>query len=262
MSARRDRTLRVATFNIRYDNPADGPHAWRHRRSAVRKCIDGLECDLVGLQEVLPRQRRYLRPRLRGMRWYGAGREDGRRKGEQSPLLVRRDRIDVERWRTVWLSSTPDVPGSTGVDARTPRVATVLHARFAGRPVGIINAHFDHRGAQARLDAARQLAALVAAEPDRAWVVCGDLNVGADGDPVRILTGEGLLRDVLAGHGTGTFHAFAGHSAGERIDHILVDAHWQIESAYVDAARPGGVIPSDHWPVVAALRLAGRPERA
>lgn len=246
--------LRAGTFNIRYDNPSDGDHSWRRRRSAVTSCIGALRCDVLGLQEVLPAQRRYLEPRLSGTSWYGVGRTDGRRKGEQSPLLLG-GRVQVERWRTMWLSDTPDVPGSIGIDARTPRVATVLHGTLAGVPIGVVNTHFDHRGRNSREQAAGQIADLVEREA-RAWIVCGDFNVTLDDQPMRVLLERGLS-SVLDDGTTGTFHAFRGDSDGARIDHLLVNAGWTVERAWIDTTRPGGVIPSDHWPVVADLRLTG-----
>jgi len=245
--------LRLASFNIRYDNPADGPHAWPARRAAVRDLIEDLRCDLVGLQEVLPRQRSFLEDGLPRMRWYGVGREDGRRRGEQSPLLVDPSRIAVEEWRTVWLSSTPEVVGSKGIDARIPRVATVLLGRLEGHPIGVINTHFDHRGRRARAAAARQLLQLTAA-PDRAGVLCGDLNVEPDDEVGRTLQSGGL-RSVLPLDSGGTFHSFGRRDSAGQIDYVLIGPQWRVERAWIDRSRPGGIIPSDHWPVVAELAL-------
>lgn len=245
--------LRAGTFNIRYDNPADGDHSWRHRRAAVRECIETLRCDVLGLQEVLAHQRRYLEHRLAHTSWLGVGRSDGKDEGEQSPLLVS-DRVQIDSWRTMWLSKTPNVPGSVGVDARIPRIATVLLGSLGDAPIGVVNTHFDHRGSRSRELAAGQIADLVARE-DRAWIVCGDFNVTLEDHPMRVLIDRGLRR-VLADGAEGTFHAFRGNAGGARIDHLLVDARWSVDRAWIDTSRPGGVIPSDHWPVVADLRLA------
>lgn len=255
MTALTDGSLRIATFNIRYNNRADGDHSWARRRSAVRQCIEQLRCEVLGLQEVLAAQRRYLRSRLRAMQWYGVGRDDGRRRGEQSPVLVRRDAFEVTDWSTVWLSSTPEAAGSTGVDTTIPRIATIVRGRVASREIGVLNTHFDHRGTRAREQAAEQIARLVSGE-SRAWVVCGDFNVSLGDGAMQTLTGAGL-RSVPADDAHGTFHAFAGSVDCQRIDHILVDDEWVIDEAYIDTSRPGGIIPSDHWPVLAALSLRG-----
>jgi endonuclease/exonuclease/phosphatase family metal-dependent hydrolase len=243
----------VGTFNIRYANPADGQHAWPRRRDALLRTIELLRCDVIGLQEVLPAQRTWLQARLAGYDWYGVGREDGRTRGEQSPLLVRSGAVTVDDWTTLWLSRTPDVIGSRGVDARTPRVATVLRGALGARRIGLINTHWDHRGRRSRVAAARQIGALTDSD-QRAWILCGDLNVTADEEPVRLLDGAGLS-SVLPIAAPPTFHAFHGGCNGQRIDHVLASRHWTVVDAYVERSRPGGVLPSDHWPVVAELRL-------
>ena len=128
-------------------------------------------------------------------------------------------------------------------------------AAQADRPIGVLNTHFDHRGVRARLDASRQIAELLSAEPERNWIVLGDFNIAISDEPMQGLVGVGL-RSVLPDDAHGTFHAFGGGIDGPRIDHVLVTAGWRVEEARIDTTRPGGIIPSDHWPVVAALTLA------
>ena len=43
--------MRFLSFNIRYDNPADGPDAWPHRISAVADLLARYRPDAFGLQE-------------------------------------------------------------------------------------------------------------------------------------------------------------------------------------------------------------------
>lgn len=246
-------SLRVATYNIRYDTPRDGPNQWRHRRAALRTQLQALDFDVCGLQEVLPGQRDYLCDALPDTRWFGVGRADGAQRGEQSPIVVRNDRLTVARWNTLWLSDSPAVAGSRGWDAKIPRVATVLYGAVGGTAVGVVNTHLDHRGRTAQVRSARLIADLVRAAADHRWVVLGDFNVGLDAPAMDELTRAGL-RSVLPPDAGGTFHAFTGADR-QRIDHILVDDGWQVLSAEIHRDRPGGRLPSDHWPISAALRL-------
>ncbi len=92
----------------------------------------------------------------------------------------------------------------------------------------------------------------------------GDLNATA-GDPAVAHLVAGGLRDTLAhlgarGPQAATHHPWDGSTDGTRIDYVLVDDGWDVLDARIDHARPGGRLPSDHWPVVAevALRPAGR----
>ncbi len=47
----------------------------------------------------------------------GVGRDDGKEAGEYSPIFYDRTKFEVVKWRTIWLSPTPDIPGSKGWDA-------------------------------------------------------------------------------------------------------------------------------------------------
>ena len=49
-------TLRLMTFNIRYDNPRDGKNRWSNRKKMVADIVIDQKIDIVGMQEVLKRQ--------------------------------------------------------------------------------------------------------------------------------------------------------------------------------------------------------------
>lgn len=251
--------LTCATFNIRFANRRDGWHRWELRRRVLHRLIDALGCDVLGLQEVLPVQRSYLSRRPGDRDWYGVGRDDGVDAGEQSPIVVDRRVLQVDDAQTRWLSQSPDVAGSRGWDARLPRLATVCRATVVAHPqvrVGIVNTHLDHKGATARLRSAELIAEICLAEPDRAWIVMGDLNTAPGSDPLGVLADAGL-RDVLPADAGGTVHGWTGARGRRRIDYILVDERWQVERAEVVYRGRWPVLPSDHWPVRAVLRHAG-----
>ena len=70
----------------------------------------------------------------------------------------------------------------------------------------------------------------------------------------------GGLTDTLAhlgsrGSGAGTHHPWDGSTDDTRIDYVLAGPGWDVLGARVDHTRPGGRLPSDHWPVVADVAL-------
>jgi hypothetical protein len=48
--------LRIMSFNIRYDNPHDGPFQWKHRKDKVASIVSFHQADIAGLQEALSNQ--------------------------------------------------------------------------------------------------------------------------------------------------------------------------------------------------------------
>lgn len=247
--------LRVATFNIRNSSAPDGDDSWLLRREATAAAIEALAADVVGLQEVLPDQLAYLRERFAQYEIVGAGRDDGVNAGEHSVVMVRPGDWQVESAETRWLSAEPTRPGSVGWDADLTRIATLARLKHTdGTLAGIANTHYDHLGEIARVESSRLLDRWTAAEPERHWVLLGDLNAEPGSAPLRALLDAGWLDAVPAGAG-GTFHDFGRATDQERIDHILIGKGWRVVDAEVSHHRPSGRLPSDHWPVVATLEL-------
>lgn len=244
--------LRVATWNVRNGLALDGRSSWPFRRRTAAATLSALDADVIGLQEVYGWQLRSLRRALPRHVAIGAGRDrDG--GGERCMLLVDPS-IRVVRHRTLWCSSTPTLPGSLLPGATHPRVVTLAELELgpSGVRVGIVVAHLDQRSEANRLRSVGMLVGwLDEAIP---WVVLGDLNA-VDGSPtLRCLEAAGFASVLPAGAG-GTAHAFSGRVDGARIDHVLVRGVRHVGDARILHLRPGGRLPSDHWPIVADLEL-------
>jgi endonuclease/exonuclease/phosphatase family metal-dependent hydrolase len=245
--------LRAATFNIRNSSAPDGDNAWPVRRSATVAAIEHLDADVVGLQEVLPDQLEYLRWRFPRYEIVGVGRDDGMSAGEHSVVLVRPGDWRLEKHETRWLSDDPGRPGSVGWDADLTRIATLVWLRHLnGTTIGVANTHYDHAGEMAQVESSRLLVSWTAGELP--WIVMGDLNATPDSPSLKVLTAAGL-RYAVPPEAGGSWHDFTGTVDGDRIDHILVTRSWTVVEAAVSHLRPGGRLPSDHWPVVATLNL-------
>ena len=245
--------LRAATFNIRNSSAPDGDNAWPVRRNATVVAIEHLAADVVGLQEVLPDQLDYLRWRFPRHEIVGVGRDDGMSAGEHSVVMIRHGDWRLERHETRWLSDDPGTPGSVGWDADLTRIATLVWLRHLnGTTIGVANTHYDHAGEMAPVESSRLLVSWTAG--DLPWIVMGDLNATPDSPSLKVLTAAGLRYAVPAEAG-GSWHDFTGAVDGDRIDHILVTRSWKVVEAAISHYRPGGRLPSDHWPVVATLDL-------
>lgn len=270
------RPIRVVSFNIRFDTRSDGQNAWPFRRHRVAAFLNETGADFIGLQEVLPSQRRDLGVDLPGLGWIHRTREASPAEGEATPILFDRSRwaLVESRSGTFWLSDTPEVPGSRSWRSALPRIASwgVFRERESGRSVLVLNTHFDHASQEARERSARRIAEFIAAEAESMPViVMGDFNAGPT-NPARKILCEGVdgsppLRDTYAViHGgderqAGTFHGFRGVSDGIRIDAILASEDFDVLRAAIVHTPPGGEHLSDHYPVLAELRLAVSHER-
>lgn len=260
--------LRVMSFNIRYDNPDDGPDAWPNRKEFVGNVIRFHKADVIGVQEALSHQLDDLIEQLPDYEWTGIGRdEDG--GGEFSAILYNTKRVSFLNGDTFWLSETPDIAGSIGWDAAITRVATYGHFEdvHSGRTFTVVNTHFDHVGVESRRNSAalivQKLEELAGEKP---LVVMGDLNTTEELEPYRELTTteympgktllDGFYHSEYGHHGpTTTLNGFQEILPDRRIDYIFVNSEFRVLQHAILADIQDGHFPSDHLPVLAEMEF-------
>lgn len=263
--------LKVMTFNIRCPAKDDGPNYWDYRVELAAGVVKEHSPDIVGLQEALRRQLDDLQPHLGDYVAIGAGRDDGKDKGEFSAILYNKNILEPLDSGTFWLSDTPEVPGSITWGANLPRVCTWgrFKHKASGKTFYFFNTHWDHESANSRAKSARLMAARVAKRENAGdpAIVTGDFNTGESSEPIRYLTAEETgspvrLTDVFRTlhpdrplNECGTYHAWSGKTTGPRIDFILTTPGVKAEASEILHDRKDGRLPSDHFPVTATLRL-------
>jgi hypothetical protein len=102
-------SVNVMSFNIRYDNPEDSLDNWKYRKDRAANAILFYDVDVVGAQEVLHNQLVDLQDKLSDYDVVGVGREDGKEKGEYSPILYKKSRFTLVDSGYFWLSESPEV---------------------------------------------------------------------------------------------------------------------------------------------------------
>ncbi|MBN2843945.1 MAG: endonuclease/exonuclease/phosphatase family protein, partial [Sedimentisphaerales bacterium] len=149
-----EHTIKVATFNIKYASLDDSPTAWPTRKAALLKQIDELSADIIGMQEVLLVQYSDISAAKNGYAFVGCARDDGRLRGEFSPILYNTERFALTDSGTFWLSETPEKPGSISWNSACTRICS--WARFIDRKTDkafyFYNTHLDHQSEQARMN--------------------------------------------------------------------------------------------------------------
>jgi len=270
--------LTLATFNIRYEDPAVKDwRGWPNRIDRVVRSIRTMDPDVFGIQESFHGQAADLRASLPDYDFHGVGREDGKRGGEYTALLFRRDRFEKTDGGTFWLSDTPELPGSTTWGNGFPRTATWLRLvdRASGRGFYVFNTHWDHRNQYSRERAATLIAERIdqRAHPAEPVVLLGDFNAVEANPAVDYFTGKevmlagkkaprwaGALTDTYQALHPGqrnrrTLHFWEGHRTGwAKVDHILVSRGARIEAADIRIEENRESQPSDHFPVWAKVR--------
>jgi len=210
-------SLKVATFNIRYDPlvsidkasprtqelqtmtkvPAGVERPWIERKQSLVDQVLWESPDIVGFQEVLDRQYKDLID-LMGFDYdhVGVGRDDGKKAGEAVPIFFKKNTFELIKVQHFWLSLEPDVPGSIGWDANQTRMVTVAQLRLRSSPSGetviVANTHFDHRGLIARNESSKLILKLLLKHfhDHQLVILVGDLNSPPTEDGYKTLTGH------------------------------------------------------------------------
>jgi endonuclease/exonuclease/phosphatase family metal-dependent hydrolase len=253
--------LTVMSFNIRYGTANDGPDRWEVRRDQLFALLKQQSPDVIGLQEALHFQLDEILAALPDYRMVGVGRSDGGHGGEYAAILYRATRLSVRQSRTFWFSDTPEVVKSNTWGAALERICTwALFDDQQGTPFYVFNLHLDHISQPAREKSSALLLDRVAARsPALPAIVTGDFNSG-EANPVTRAVAK-VFRDtfrVVHPNETevGTANQFKfGETKGEKIDYIFVEAGTEVMSADIVRTSVGGRYPSDHFPVVARIRL-------
>jgi endonuclease/exonuclease/phosphatase family metal-dependent hydrolase len=254
---------RLATFNIRWDNPNDIGNLWKDRASQVIRLIQFHQIGIVGTQEVLAHQLVALNEGL-GFASVGVGRDDGKAKGEFSPIHYDPSRYSVEASGTFWLSPSPDLP-SKGWDAALPRICT--WARFSsasGERFYVFNVHYDHKGQEARVESSKLMVAKIASLNTEGLPVIwlGDFNVTPDNPAYLYPLSQPDWKDArlvskIPTYGPkGTFTGFDWEREPDGIiDHIFVQGKIEVLRHGILTDNYGKKYPSDHFPVLVELQF-------
>ena len=257
-------SLRVMSFNLRNDDPRDGENGWPVRFPRIAETLRFYRPDVLGCQEAFDRQVKKLAEALPDYKWVGVGREDGKTKGEYSPIFYNAARLGVVDSGTFWLSPTPEKIGSVGWDAVLPRIST--WARFrdklaGGREFLVFNAHLDHVGETARSESAKLIVARAAKiAAGLPLIVTGDFNSGPETGAYKTmaehLTDSRAVAKTVLGP-AGTFGTFA--STGKpspRIDYIFVSEGIKVSRFGTLTQEWDGKHASDHFPILADVELS------
>lgn len=257
--------INVMSFNIRLDHAGDGDNNWQYRKDEAAEVVLLNNIDILGGQEVLGNQLTDLLERLPDYGTVGVGRDDGANKGEYSPLIYKKNKFDVEKSGTFWISETPDKAGSMGWDAACPRVASwaIFKDKNSGKRLFAINTHLDHMGLVARSEGANLLVAKIKELSEGLPVVLtGDFNDISSSDVVKNLTNQEFLHDSrsVAEKVVGTdwtFHDFGrlAMDKRERIDYIFVNNKFTVLDYEVLPDTLKGRYVSDHKPIFVKIKM-------
>ncbi len=255
--------ITVMSYNIRcgFCEDSSSVNNWSNRKYLIAYLIKSHKPDLIGLQEAEMFQVNELIEMLDEYDWYGVSREDGKVKGESTAILYKKKRFKPLTKKTLWLSETPNLV-SKGWDAALKRTVTII--KFKDKKLNhdfyYANTHFDHIGEKARTESSSLLVDLLSKYSEKYPVIfSGDLNYTSTSEGYKILTSKLLDTKIISEKESGgniTFNGFGSDiQPDNKIDFIFVNDKVKVLSHIADTTLFNGLYPSDHYPVIAELKI-------
>ena len=253
--------LEVMTYNIKYDNVNDTVNNWNDRKEAMVGLLKKYHPDFIGMQEVLHRQLQFLNESLIDYEYVGVARDDGKEKGEYSPILYNTKNYKLLTSNTFWLSKTPDKI-SVGWDAAMERICTygLFENLKTKQRVFVFNSHFDHIGTKARKKSASLILKKIKQlnNEELPVILMGDFNLMPDEKPIILIKkkmddGQSISKTPMKGP-KGTFNGFdINDPMKNRIDYIFTTGFKVENYLHIDERLKTGKHISDHIPVLSTL---------
>ena len=271
--------LTAGTFNIRFLNDADtGNKRWDKRKGYVVQLLRDASFDVVAFQESRPEQRTYLSQQLPEYTFYESA--------EEPCVAWRKDKYTELEKGLFYLSPTPDVPstpypGWVETDPGRKRLCqwVKLEDKALKQKFFFLNTHLEvaSSGTSISEDEAKQIriksAELILAKVKELnsealpLILCGDMNSmpteATNNDYFKGYFSDAYYRSAELGVNPSPIASYNGWSdtaeqAGKwyhRVDYQYFIGDIDVLRYQVLRYTYGGVMPSDHWPVLVDYRF-------
>lgn len=257
--------FKVMSYNIRYPATEDykSGNGWNDRKFGLVKMLHYHQPDVIGMQEVVYEQLVFLSENLNRYNWFGVGRDDGKQKGEFTPIFYDSTKFNLIEGKNFWLSDTPEKP-SKSWDAALNRIVTMVMLEFklSKKRFYVVNTHLDHKGEIAREKSAKLIIKeIIKLNNKYPVILTGDFNTVPKSIPyniiVNILNDSYLITKTYPYGPDGTSSGFSvcQDIKLNRIDYIFVSNDIEVifYANLTDSYNKNYY--SDHLPVIVKINI-------
>lgn len=257
---RAEDAVRAVSFNVRCKDDLYGKVT--DRAGFVAETLRAYAPDSFGVQEATVQWLNLLDAAL-GNRYGRVGEpRDSTRNTEYSAVYYDKTIYDLLDSGTIWLSETPQKPGSRSFASSFPRIATwaTLQNKQTGFVYTHLNTHLDHVLEYTRENQAEVLVKQIERLEEKGPVVCtGDFNTEEDARAYRVVAAalDDTKRTAAETDSGRTFHNYGRPLLSKRkpIDFIFVTKGTPVLRYKIINNTADGMYLSDHYGLCADLRM-------
>lgn len=246
--------LTIISQNIRCANDPDG-HGWEDRKPRIKALMDQYHADVVGFQEIRPVWLEFLETAFGETYEIYCQYRTTTGKPEGPAIMWKREKFELLKKGTFWLSDTPEKESDGWDTLGYPRNAVwvTLRERESGKTFTYINTHFGF-GDEGQVKSAKVIYDHIG-RCNMPALVTADFNMKPDAPAYAAMT-EKLtdLNMATARDPEITYHAY-GAKDGCLIDYIFLTEEFKPLTYRRMTETFDGKFPSDHYGIYGEVEL-------
>lgn len=243
--------IKIMTFNLKHIIKEDIFWFWKKRYKAIVEFIKEEEPDILGVQELTTKGKKYLRSNLKKYRIIGKKRHSIIFTNEYNCLLIKKD-FKITNYKTYSLSDKITRLGRKAKTDKFPRICTLAHLEKDNIKYFVINTHIDNSDKENKKRLLNIFKNIIEKFKDDCEyiIITGDFNMTIDNKNLKEFAKDYI--DPFKEYVDGTFPE---RKELKAIDHIFLDKRFKIinEKIYKDSNEKEYM--SDHNPISCDISL-------
>lgn len=237
--------MKVMTFNLRHIIKEDIFGLWRKRYKRIVAFIQRENPDIIGVQELTNKGKRYLKRYLKDYKIVGKKRHSLIFTNEYNCLLIKKE-YKITGHKTYSLSDKINILGRKAKADKFPRICTVAHIEKDSNRFFIANTHMDNSSTQNKKRLLDIFDSIVEdhKKEDEYIIITGDFNMSLDNK--NLVNYSEKYLDPFKNHEEGTFPSISDLKA---IDHIFLDKRVLFTKEKIHSDSNDSGYMSDHYPM-------------
>ena len=245
------RQIKVMSFNLRHIIKEEMFGLWKKRYDRIVDFIISENPDILGVQELTRKGKRYLKRNLREYKIVGKRRYSIIFTNEYNCVLVKK-KFKIKGHKTYSLSDKINILGRKSKADNFPRICTLVHIEIDSEKYLIANTHIDNSSKENKkrqLDIFNKIVKTHKKE-DEHEIITGDFNMTLDNNNL-VKYAENYV-DPFKDYTTSTFPSDPDMKA---LDHIFLDNRLTYSNEVIYSHSNDDGFMSDHNPISCIVEI-------
>lgn len=243
--------MKVMSFNVKHRIFEDITGLWKKRYIKIKEYILKENPDILGLQELSKKGKKYLDRELKDYYIIGKKRHSIIFTNEYNCILIKK-KYEITSHNTFSLSDKINVLGRKNKKDNFPRICVVGHIIAEGKKIIVVNTHLDNSGYKNKKRLLKIYERIVESQSkDEEYIILtGDYNMTLDNKNLKKFSEKYTVPFEKVEVST-----FTGYDDIGPIDHIFLDKRLKYRNAkiHIDSNDNGHL--SDHYPISCEVEI-------